>query len=129
MNMISEVQEEKKVGGEVALKHEVITGLSDGEVLENRKRHGENRLPVQKDTSAWIILLSQFKSPLIYIILAAAFISLVAGEPLLIIFAWLGGAQLFRSYKLHRQTKRKRDPSMEQAELRQVTEEKKDTSR
>jgi len=80
MNMISEVQEEKKAGGEVALKHEVITGLSDGEVLENRKRHGENRLPVQKDTSAWIILLSQFKSPLIYIILAAALISLVAGE-------------------------------------------------
>jgi len=29
--------------------------------------------------------------------------------PLLIIFAWLGGALLYRSYKLHREGQRKRD--------------------
>jgi len=38
------------------------------------------RLPSEDGTSAWTILLGQFKSPLIYIILAAAAISLALGE-------------------------------------------------
>ena len=56
------------------------TGLSSAEVLERRARFGENRLPTEKGVSAWTILFNQLKSPLVYIILAAAGISLVLGE-------------------------------------------------
>ena len=57
-----------------------MTGLSPAEVLERRARCGENRLPAEKSISAWTILFNQLKSPLVYIILAAAGISLVARE-------------------------------------------------
>ncbi|MGB8251786.1 MAG: HAD-IC family P-type ATPase [Anaerolineaceae bacterium] len=56
------------------------TGLTTAEVLVRRKQYGENRLPPEKTTSAWTILLSQFKSPLVYIILVAALVSLIAKE-------------------------------------------------
>ncbi|GAN34830.1 MAG: cardiolipin synthase B [Candidatus Brocadia sp. AMX2] len=47
----------------------------------------------------------------LFLILAAlfAFFPRVLAYPLFIIFAWLGITLFFRSYKLHRQTKRKRD--------------------
>ena len=47
----------------------------------------------------------------LFLILAALFALFphVLVYPLLIIFAWLGGALLYRSYKLHREAKRKRD--------------------
>ena len=48
------------------------SGLTASEVLVKRNLHGENRLPVEKTTPAWAILLSQVKSPLVYIILVAA---------------------------------------------------------
>ena len=57
-----------------------LTGLTSPEVRERRKQYGENRLPVEKTTSPWTILLSQVKSPLVYIILVAAIVSLVARE-------------------------------------------------
>lgn len=57
-----------------------LTGLTEGEVLEQRRQYGENRLPVEKGTSVWTILLAQFKSPLVYIILVAAGVSLAVGE-------------------------------------------------
>ena len=50
------------------------------QVLERRAKYGENRLPAEKTISAWTILLNQLKSPLVYIILAAAGISLALGE-------------------------------------------------
>jgi len=56
------------------------TGLTGAEVLSRRQQYGENRLPAEKTTPAWAILLSQFKSPLVYIILVAALVSLVAKE-------------------------------------------------
>jgi magnesium-transporting ATPase (P-type) len=55
-------------------------GLSKDEVLERRAEYGENRLPSEKGVSAWTILFNQLKSPLVYIILAAAGISLALGE-------------------------------------------------
>jgi len=55
-------------------------GLTSAEVLARRQQFGENRLPVEKTTSAWVILLNQVKSPLVYIILVAALVSLVAEE-------------------------------------------------
>jgi Ca2+-transporting ATPase len=56
------------------------TGLTNAEVLTRRQQYGENRLPAEKATPAWAILLSQFKSPLVYIILVAALVSLIAKE-------------------------------------------------
>jgi magnesium-transporting ATPase (P-type) len=47
-------------------------GLSSPQVLQQRQQYGENVLPSAKKTSAWGILINQFKNPLIYIILAAA---------------------------------------------------------
>ncbi|HNT25462.1 MAG TPA: cation-translocating P-type ATPase [Anaerolineales bacterium] len=65
---------------EHVLKHNVLDGLTSAQVLECRARYGENRLPAEKGVSAWAILFNQLKSPLVYIILAAAGISLVLGE-------------------------------------------------
>ncbi len=55
-------------------------GLSQAGVLELRKQYGENRLPAEKGTSVWTILLNQVKSPLVYIILVAAGVSLLVKE-------------------------------------------------
>ena len=60
--------------------HPPRTGLTAAEVLALRAEHGRNELPAEKPTSAWAILFSQFKSPLVYIILVAAAVSLLAGE-------------------------------------------------
>ena len=57
-----------------------LDGLRAEEVLERRRQFGENRLPSEKGVSAWTILFNQLKSPLVYIILAAAGISLALGE-------------------------------------------------
>ncbi len=56
------------------------TGLSESQVLERRKEFGENVLPAEKTTTWWIILFNQFKSPLVYIILVAALVSLIVAE-------------------------------------------------
>ena len=55
-------------------------GLTNAEVLTRRAQYGENRLPAEKTTSPWTILLNQVKSPLVYIILVAAVVSLFARE-------------------------------------------------
>lgn len=65
---------------DVSHKHGPLTGLSAEEVLERRAQFGENRLPSEKGISAWAILFNQLKSPLVYIILAAAGISLALSE-------------------------------------------------
>ncbi len=59
---------------------ERFSGLTAAEVLTLRAQYGANRLPRQDGMSAWTILGSQFRSPLVYIILAAAGISLALGE-------------------------------------------------
>ncbi len=63
-----------------AMQRTTAAGLSSAEVLERRKQYGENSLPIEKTTSAWTILLNQIKSPLVYIILVAALVSLFAKE-------------------------------------------------
>ncbi|NMB67575.1 MAG: HAD-IC family P-type ATPase [Chloroflexi bacterium] len=65
---------------EESRKPALLTGLSSQEVLQRRAQSGENRLPAEKGISAWSILLNQLKSPLVYIILAAAAISLLLAE-------------------------------------------------
>ena len=57
-----------------------LTGLASADVVKLRQQFGENRLPVEKTTSAWTLLLNQVKSPLVYIILVAALVSLFAKE-------------------------------------------------
>jgi Ca2+-transporting ATPase len=64
----------------VSLPRTPDTGLSQAEVAARRKTYGENRLPAEKTTSRLAILLAQVKSPLVYIILVAALVSLVARE-------------------------------------------------
>ena len=56
------------------------TDLTSAEVLTRRQQFGENRLPAEKATPIWTILLNQVKSPLVYIILVAALVSLFAKE-------------------------------------------------
>ena len=57
-----------------------MIGLTSAEVLARRQQFGENRLPKEKATSVWSILFNQIKSPLVYIILVAALVSLFAKE-------------------------------------------------
>ncbi|PWB76859.1 MAG: hypothetical protein C3F07_03175 [Anaerolineales bacterium] len=64
----------------IPLKHEALIGLTSTQVLEQRATFGENRLPEEKGVSVWAILINQLKSPLVYIILAAAGVSLTLGE-------------------------------------------------
>jgi Ca2+-transporting ATPase len=56
------------------------TGLTPSEVIERRRQYGENRLPAEKGVSVWSMILAQLKSPLVYIILVAALVSLLVGE-------------------------------------------------
>jgi magnesium-transporting ATPase (P-type) len=56
------------------------TGLSDAEAAERLHRFGPNRLDPPKPPSRLRVLLRQFASPLIYVLLAAAAIALAVGE-------------------------------------------------
>jgi len=60
--------------------HTPDSGLTQADVLSLRQRYGENRLPAEKGTTVWTILLNQIKSPLVYIILVAAGVSFIVGE-------------------------------------------------
>ena len=85
------------------------SGLVDPEIKDRRSKYGENILPVEKSVSGWMILLNQFKSPLVYIILAAAAVSLVVGEygdfgiimVVVIVDAVLGFIQEFNAHQTY----------------------------
>ena len=55
-------------------------GLTSLEVVERKKRFGANKLPEKKGRTPFIIYLSQFKNPLVYVISVAAIISLALGQ-------------------------------------------------
>lgn len=55
-------------------------GLSRDAVEALRARHGPNALPQQRQRPGWRMLLRQFFSPLIYILLAAAVLSVALGH-------------------------------------------------
>lgn len=55
-------------------------GLSQAEVARRLAEYGENVLPAKEPPSLFAIFLHQFKSPLIYILLAAAAVSLALSE-------------------------------------------------
>lgn len=55
-------------------------GLSSSEVSERISRYGKNILPTKKRITLFKIILEQFLSPLIYVLLAAAVLALVLKE-------------------------------------------------
>ena len=55
-------------------------GLSDHEAAARRARYGANRLPRPRRPGLALVYLKQFASPLIYLLLAAAAVSLLLGE-------------------------------------------------
>ena len=68
-------------GGGAPLPGEVERrGLSAAEAARRLASYGPNALPEPKPPSAVLLFLRQFLSPLIYILLAAAAVSLVLGE-------------------------------------------------
>lgn len=56
------------------------TGLSQAEVERRQREYGPNVLPEKGPTPLWKIVLRQFVSPLIYILVAAAVVSVLIGD-------------------------------------------------
>ena len=55
-------------------------GLSEKDAESRLGNYGPNRLPQKPPTTVWVIVLRQFRSPLIYILLLAAIVSLAIGD-------------------------------------------------
>lgn len=55
-------------------------GLSSTEASLRLKKYGPNELPKKENEPAWKLLLRQFNSPLMYLMMAATFISLFVGH-------------------------------------------------
>lgn len=62
------------------LDSDIGKGLTEKEVLEREKKFGKNLLPQEKPVSRLKIFFEQFKSPLIYILIFAGFITLFFRE-------------------------------------------------
>ncbi len=56
------------------------SGLTGDQVERRREEYGDNSLPKQKHPGVVVIFLHQFMSPLIYILFAAAVISMIIGD-------------------------------------------------
>ena len=56
------------------------TGLDNEEAKRRLERFGENLLPEEEPPSSLAILLAQFKSPLVYILLVATFVTVILGD-------------------------------------------------
>ena len=57
-----------------------LEGLSGEKAAQRLEKYGPNKLPGKKLVSLWSIIFSQIKNPLIFILIAAAVISIVIGE-------------------------------------------------
>ncbi|MCF8080740.1 MAG: cation-transporting P-type ATPase, partial [Desulfobacterales bacterium] len=55
-------------------------GLSEDEVRRRLERHGRNKLREEKGPSAWLILLDQFKSVVILVLVAAGAVAIIFGQ-------------------------------------------------
>ncbi len=62
------------------LDTDINNGLSDNKAAEKLKEYGPNRLKEKKEKSIWQLLIDQFKSAIIYLLLAAAAVSFAFGE-------------------------------------------------
>ena len=52
------------------------TGLTDAQVLESRKKHGENRLTPPEKESLWKMYFEKFEDPLIVILMVIGFFAI-----------------------------------------------------
>ncbi|MDR1582408.1 MAG: calcium-translocating P-type ATPase, PMCA-type [Prevotellaceae bacterium] len=57
-------------------QHHHYTGLTDSEVLESRKKHGENILTPPEKESLWVQFFEKFTDPIIIILLVALVLSI-----------------------------------------------------
>ncbi|MCP4982074.1 MAG: HAD-IC family P-type ATPase [Gammaproteobacteria bacterium] len=57
-----------------------VTGLTHEEVLLRQQKYGPNALPRKRPPGLFEVFLNQFKSPLIYVLVAAALVSLLIRE-------------------------------------------------
>ena len=57
-----------------------LQGLSEKQAKERLKKFGENKLKAKKSVSWFMVLVDQFKSPLIYILVMASGITLALGD-------------------------------------------------
>lgn len=60
--------------------HTNVDGLTDFEVEKNRKQYGKNILPKKKSDSILKIFFSEFKDPIVVLLLVAVMVSFIAGE-------------------------------------------------
>jgi Ca2+-transporting ATPase len=82
-------------------------GLGDTEAAARLQRYGRNALPVVKPPGLALVFLHQFTSPLIYVLLAAALVSLVIREwsdagficAVLLLNAMIGTAQEYSAQR------------------------------
>ncbi|MCC7474158.1 MAG: HAD-IC family P-type ATPase [Pirellulales bacterium] len=80
-------------------------GLSSQQARQRLAQHGPNQLPRQPPPTWWQILLRQFQSPLIYVLVAAAIVSFSTGDfkdsgfiaAVLAVNAVIGGYQEWRA--------------------------------
>ena len=57
-----------------------LVGLSSAEAIQRLSYYGPNQLPEHGPAPFWWIIIRQFASPLIYILVAAAIVSLMIGD-------------------------------------------------
>lgn len=82
-------------------------GLTSDQVSKRLERYGRNEIKAEKKESAFKLLISQFNSPLVWILIAALVIAIAVGEiidsiviaAILILNAILGFAQEYRAEK------------------------------
>lgn len=67
-----------------ALQSDSTNGLSASEAQKRMKEYGANKIEAKKGKSVWLIFLSQFKSPIVWLLVFAAGLSFYFGE-------WLDG--------------------------------------
>lgn len=80
-------------------------GLSDDEAKARLEKHGPNELPHGSPPSRLKIFIAQFKSPLIYVLAAAALVAVAVGETtdagfivaILVLNALIGGFEEFKA--------------------------------
>lgn len=95
----------EEVAGELGVDPAV--GLAPEEVQRKRKRYGPNRLREHKERSAWSVMVDQFKSLIIILLVVAAVVALLYGQMLegmaiiavIFINAALGFATEYRAVK------------------------------
>lgn len=62
------------------LETDLEQGLTETQAAERLNKYGPNQLPAKQKTPAWVIFLSQFKSLIILLLVAAAAVSLILGD-------------------------------------------------